>query len=333
MKTMLTIALLACGCAAGAQPPEAIPLWPHGAPGESPLPQAEADTSGPSGALVAGRSVIRLGNVSTPTLSVYSPPAGKNTGAAVLVFPGGGYSILALDLEGSEICEWLNTIGVTGVLVKYRVPAQQNSARKGAPLEDAQRAISMVRHDAAKWHIDPARIGIVGFSAGGHLAANLSTHFEKRSYEAVDDADTVSLRPDFAMLVYPAYLVGRDGALAPELTVTASTPPAFLIQAENDGVGVENSLGYFAALRKNRVPAEMHIYAEGGHGYGLRPTDLPITGWPALAEKWLRHIGMLGQGPAAGEGKSPAPLRSRLRIGFRAATVRDRKGAVGVVIS
>ena len=229
---------------------------------------------------MAGRSVIRLGNVSTPTLSVYSPPAGKNTGAAVLVFPGGGYSILALDLEGSEICEWLNTIGVTGVLVKYRVPAQQNSARKGAPLEDAQRAISMVRHDAAKWHIDPARIGIVGFSAGGHLAANLSTHFEKRSY-----------------------LVGRDGALAPELTVTASTPPAFLIQAENDGVGVENSLGYFAALRKNRVPAEMHIYAEGGHGYGLRPTDLPITGWPALAEKWLRHSGMLGQGTAAGEGK------------------------------
>jgi acetyl esterase/lipase len=241
--------------------------------------------------------VIRLGNVSIPTLTVYSPPAGKNTGAAVLVFPGGGYSILALDLEGSEVCEWLNTIGVTGVLVKYRVPAQQTSARKDAPLQDAQRAISLVRHNAAKWNIDPARIGIVGFSAGGHLVANLSNHFDKRTYEAVDEADTAAMRPDFAMLVYPAYLAGRDGALAPDMSVTASTPKTFLIQAENDGVGVENCLAYFAALRKNRVPAEMHLYAEGGHGYGLRPTAEPITGWPVRAAEWLQHIGMLAPGP------------------------------------
>ena len=168
MKTMLTIALIACGCAAGAQPPEAIPAMAPRAPGESPLPQAEADTSGPKGALVAGRSVIRLGNVSTPTLSVYSPPAGKNTGAAVLVFPGGGYSILALDLEGSEICEWLNTIGVTGVLVKYRVPAQQNSARKGAPLRmrsalsrwcgTTRRNGISIRRASASWAFPPADI-------------------------------------------------------------------------------------------------------------------------------------------------------------------------------
>jgi acetyl esterase/lipase len=296
----LAIALVVFGWAAHAQPREAIPLWPHGAPGESPLPQAEADTSGPSGALVAGRSVIRLGNVSSPTLTVYTPPAGKNTGTAVLVFPGGGYSILALDLEGSEICEWLNTIGVTGILVKYRVPAQQTSARKEAPLEDAQRAISLVRHNAAKWNIDPTRIGIMGFSAGGHLAASLSNHFDKRTYEAIDEADTAVMRPDFAMLVYPAYLAGRDGAIAPDLTVTPSTPTTFLIQAENDGVGVENSLVYFATLRKNRVPAEMHVYAEGGHGYGLRPTADPITGWPVRAAEWLRHIGMLGRNAAPG---------------------------------
>jgi len=299
----LTAALVVFGCTARAQQSEPIPLWPHGAPGESVLPQAEADTSGPRGALVAGKSVIRLGNVSTPTLTVYSPPAGKNTGAAVLVFPGGGYSILALDLEGSEICQWLNTIGVTGVLVKYRVPAQQTSARKDAPLQDAQRAISLIRHDAAKWGIDPARIGIVGFSAGGHLAANLSNRYDQRIYPAVDQADTVSLRPDFAMLVYPAYLAGRDGALAPELNVTPSTPKTLLVQAENDGVGVENSLVYFAALRKNKVPAEMHVYAEGGHGYGLRPTADPITGWPVRAAEWLRHIGVLAGSQSAPAGK------------------------------
>jgi len=299
----ILVALAALGCAAHAQQLAPIPLWPHGAPGESPLTQAEADTSGPKGALVAGRSVIRLGNVSSPTLTVYSPPAGKNTGAAVLVFPGGGYSILALDLEGSEICEWLNTIGVTGVLVKYRVPAQQNSARKDAPLQDAQRAISLVRHSAPRWNIDPTRIGIVGFSAGGHLVANLSNHFEQRTYAAIDEADTASMRPDFAMLVYPAYLAGRDGTPSPELTVTSSTPKTLLIQAENDSVGVENSLVYFAALRKNKVPAEMHVYAEGGHGYGRRPTADPITGWPVRAAEWLQHIGVLGPSRSAPGGK------------------------------
>jgi acetyl esterase/lipase len=274
-------------------------LWPHGAPGDSPLPQPEADTSGPTGALVAGRSVIRLGNVSTPTLTVYSPPAGKNSGAAVLVFPGGGYSILAMDLEGTEICEWLNTIGVTGVLVKYRVPAQPNSPRKAAPLQDAQRAISMVRSNAAKWQIDPARIGIMGFSAGGHLSALLSNHYDKRIYDPIDESDKVSMRPNFTLLIYPAYLVATGDMLAPDMTVTASTPPTFLIQAENDGVRVENSLVYYEALRQKSVKAEMHIYSEGGHGYGLRPTADPITGWPVRAADWLRHIGMLGNAPAA----------------------------------
>jgi acetyl esterase/lipase len=292
-------ALIAFGSAAVAQPSAAIPLWPNGGPGDAPLAKPEADTSGPTGALVAGRSVVRLGNISTPTLTVYSPPAGKNSGAAVLLFPGGGYSILAMDLEGSEICEWLNTIGVTGILVKYRVPAQPTSPRKEAPLQDAQRAISLARSNAAKWHIDPARIGIMGFSAGGHLSALLSNHYDKRIYQPIDEADKVSLRPDFTLLIYPAYLVASGDTLAPDMTITSATPPTFLIQAENDGVRVENSLVYYEALRKNSVKAEMHIYSEGGHGYGLRATNDPITGWPVRAADWLRHIGMLGGAPAA----------------------------------
>jgi acetyl esterase/lipase len=160
-----------------------------------------------------------------------------------------------------------------------------------------------VRRNAPRWNIDPTRIGIVGFSAGGHLVANLSNHFEQRTYAAIDEADTASMRPDFAMLVYPAYLAGRDGTPSPELTVTSSTPKTLLIQAENDSVGVENSLVYFAALRKNKVPAEMHVYAEGGHGYGRRPTADPITGWPVRAAEWLQHIGVLGPSRSAPGGK------------------------------
>ena len=268
-------------------------LWPSAAPGDSGDAGAERLTpQAQSGGIVAGKPIIRLGNVSVPTLTVYKPAPEKDTGGAALVFPGGGYSILAYDLEGSEICEWLNTVGMTGILVKYRVPAQPNSPRKQAPLQDAQRAMSLVRHNAAKWKLDPRRIGVIGFSAGGHLAANLSNNFETRTYEPVDEADSESMRPDFAMLIYPAYLVGqKDENLAPEMKITAQTPPTFLIQAEDDGVRVENSLVYYEALRKAKVPAEMHLYSEGGHGYGLRPTSHAITLWPARASEWLARTG------------------------------------------
>jgi acetyl esterase/lipase len=216
----------------------------------------------------------------------------------VVVFPGGGYTILAMDLEGTEVCQWLNSLGVNCALVKYRVPVRAGLPRHGPPLQDAQRAVGMVRYRAAVWGLDPKRIGVLGFSAGGHLAAALSTNFDTRTYDAVDDADKLSCRPDFTLLIYPAYLTTKSDQgpkLAPELKVTAHTPPSFLIQAEDDSVGVENSLVYYAALRAARVPAEAHLFPIGGHGYGLRSTPQPITGWPHLAEAWLRSLGVLSK--------------------------------------
>jgi acetyl esterase/lipase len=275
----------------------AVSLWPKTAPGEKGDIGPERDTTGPNGALVSGRSVIRLGNVSVPTMTIYRPPNERATGAAVLVFPGGGYSILAMDLEGTEICEWLNSIGITGILVKYRVPARTGQPRWAAPLQDAQRALGVVRKRAAELGLDPKRIGVLGFSAGGHLAAAASNNFDRRTYDVIDEADAVNCRPDFTLLIYPAYLtVKEDGdKVAPELKITSETPPTFLVQAEDDGVRVETSLFYYAALRNAKVPAEMHLYPVGGHGYGLRPSANLVTTWPKRAEEWLRSLGVLGK--------------------------------------
>jgi acetyl esterase/lipase len=255
-----------------------IPLQPAGSSAFNPGPEHDVTTAKDN--LVAGKPVIRLGNVSDPTLTFYPAPASHNSGAAVVVFPGGGYGILALDLEGTEICEWLNTIGVNAALVKYRVPAAPGALRYSAPLIDAQHAFAAVRSHAGEWHIDAHRIGVIGFSAGGHLAALASNS---------------DFRPDFALLIYPAYLATEAdlNLLAPELTVSANTPPTFLLQTEDDGIHVENSLVYYAALKKYKVPAEMHLFATGGHGYGLRKTAEPVTEWPKLAEAWLRARGFL----------------------------------------
>ncbi len=281
--------------AAFAAAPEPILLWPQGAPDEKGNLGKEKDLTKPGDGLVAGQPVIRLGNVSQPTITVYRPPHATDTGAAVIVCPGGAYHILAMDLEGTEVVQWLNSIGVTGVLLKYRVPARPGRPRHEAPLEDAQRALGLVRQRAAEWGVDPRRIGVMGFSAGAHLAATLSNNFEPRVYEPVDAADQTSCRPDFVMLVYPAYLtVEKEGdKLAPELNVTARTPPTFLVQAEDDGVRVENSLFYYLALKKAKVVAELHVYPAGGHGYGLRPSAQTVTTWPARAEQWLRSLGVL----------------------------------------
>ena len=276
----------------------AIPLWPGTPPGEKEALGPEKDTTKSPGPLVAGKTVIRLGPVGTPTMTLYRAPRENNTGATVVVFPGGGYSILAMDLEGTEVCQWLNSVGVNCALVKYRVPVRAGLPRHAPPLQDAQRAVGMVRHRAAEWSLDPKRIGVLGFSAGGHLVAVLSTNYDARTYDAVDDADKVSCRPDFTLLIYPAYLTAKSDhgpILAPELKVTANTPPSFLIQAEDDGVGVENTLVYYAALRTAKVPAEAHLYPTGGHGYGLRSTQNPITGWPRLAEPWMRSLGVLSK--------------------------------------
>lgn len=224
--------------------------------------------------------MVRLANVSDPTLTFYPAPAGKNTRAAVIVFPGGGYRILAWDLEGSEICEWLNSIGVNAALVKYRVPESPDAPRYEAPLEDAKHALTLMREKASEWHLDAHKIGVIGFSAGGHLAAVLSNS---------------DVRPDFAILIYPAYLTQEKdlSVIATELNVSGQTPPTFLVQTEDDPVHVENSLVYYAALKKNKVPAEMHLFATGGHGYGLRKTAEPVTQWPQLAEGWLRSRGLI----------------------------------------
>ena len=278
--------------------PTTLSIWPHGAPGAQPNPPAEIDTTTVKDDLIAGKPVIRLGNVSTPTLTLY-PPAGKNTGAAVVVFPGGGYHILAMDLEGTEVCDWLNSAGIACILVKYRVPGSGPYPKSSAALQDAQRALGTVRSHAGEWHLDPQRIGVLGFSAGAHLAAALSTHFDKRLYDPVDSADRISCRPDFAVIVYPGYLALAEQNFAPnpDIAVTEKTPPSFIVQAEDDPVHVENSTVYFLALKNAKVAVEMHLYAQGGHGYGLRRTALPITTWPESVQTWLHTIQVLPGSP------------------------------------
>ena len=269
-------------------------LWPGAAPGATATLPAEAYTTTAKDGLVAGKPVVRIGNVATPTLTLYSPK-GKNTGAAVVVFPGGGYSILAIDLEGTEVCDWLNTAGINCVLLKYRVPHTGPYPKSAAALQDAQRALGLVRQHAAEWKIDPNRVGVLGFSAGGHLAAAISNHYEQRLYDPIDAADQLSCRPDFAVIVYPGYLALADQNFAPnpDIHPTANTPPTFLVQAEDDPVHVENAVVYFMALKNVKVPSELHVYAQGGHGYGLRRTERPITTWPESVETWLHTIKIL----------------------------------------
>jgi acetyl esterase/lipase len=249
--------------------------------------------------LVGGRPFVFVERVSQPTMTVYSP-VGHNTGAAVVVFPGGGYDVLAIDLEGTEACDWLISKGITCVLSKYRVPCVKTGPYRDCltALQDAQRTVGLVRFHAARWHIDPHKIGVLGFSAGGHMVAAISTHYVKRLYPTVDAADTVSCRPDFAMALYPGHLAvpERNFVLNPDIRVTSRTPPTFLLQAEDDPVDpVENSIVYHAALRRAGVPTEMHLYVKGGHAFGLRSTSFPVTGWPQLAEEWLATIGVISK--------------------------------------
>jgi acetyl esterase/lipase len=276
-------------------PPDPIALWPAEAPGEKGDLGEEKDMTKPKDGLVAGRAVIRLGNVSKPTITLYRPPQEKDTGASVVVCPGGGYSILALDLEGTEICEWLNSIGVTGILLKYRVPARKGLEKYAAAFQDAQRALGLVRFHAKEWNLDPRRVGIMGFSAGGHLSALASTAYDARTYPAVDDADKENCRPDFAMLVYPAWLVVKDDVtkLAPEFKVTPATSPAFIVMTQDDPIKVECAMGYGLALKNAKVAAELHLYPKGGHGYGMRATADDVTHWPERAAGWLKTQGWL----------------------------------------
>jgi acetyl esterase/lipase len=278
-----------------------VPIWP------STMPDAHA-IAGPEYVEKVGNEppgAIRVGKVSQPTMTVYAP-SGKNTAAAVVVFPGGGYWTLYIDLEGTEVCDWLTSKGITCVLLKYRVPGTDSPPRTGAypdspiALEDAQRTLGLVRLHAVEWHVDPHKIGVLGFSAGGHLSAAISTNYEKRLYPPVDAADKESCRPDFAVVLYPGHMqthTSNDYQLNPYVPVTKQTPPTFIVQAEDDQIDpVQNSLVYYMALRDAGVPVEMHLYAHGRHGFGLRRAmEFPITEWPQLAERWLRTIGITSE--------------------------------------
>ncbi len=306
MRDLLSAALAVSSISVAAQQPAwqpapghtQIPIWPNGAPGAPANTPAEIDTTSAKDNLIAGKPLVRLGNVSSPTITYYAPHASGGPAPAmvpaVVVFPGGGYNILAIDLEGTEVCDWLNSAGIACVLLKYRVPGTGPFPKSSAALQDAQRAVGLVRQHAAEWNIDPKRVGVLGFSAGGHLAAAISTHYDKRLYDPIDAADQLSCRPDFAVVVYPGYLaIAEKGMIAnPDIQPTAQTPPTFIVQAEDDPVHVENATTYFLQLKQAKVPAELHIFAEGGHGYGLRKTKLPVTSWPSLVEGWLGTIGV-----------------------------------------
>ena len=303
MRKFLVVAAMVAVCGGAWAQPSGWPvgsghtvltLWPNGAPGANTTTGPEKDTSTATSDLIAGKPLVRLGNVSVPTLTVFAPK-GKNTGAAVVVFPGGGYNILAIDLEGTEVCDWLAARGITCVILKYRVPGTGPYPKSAEALQDAQRAVGLVREHAVEWGVDEKRVGVLGFSAGAHLAAALSTHYEQRLYPRVDAADDLSCRPDFAVVVYPGYLALADKgfAFSPDIPVTKETPPTFLVQAEDDSVHVENAVQYFMALKNAGVPAELHIYAKGGHGYGLRRTELPVTTWPDRVDDWLKTIGVV----------------------------------------
>jgi len=281
--------------------PAEQPIWSMGVPDSTLVTGVETYDDG----------MVR--NVSKPTITVYTPDS-NNTGVAVVVFPGGGYNKLAIDLEGREICQWLASIGVTGVLLKYRVPASgphydaachcEKDPVKPMALQDAQRAVALVRSNAAAWKIDPDKIGVMGFSAGGHLVADVSTNYRRRAYAPMDAIDQISCRPDFGIVFFPGHMsfhANGPYALNRTLPVDKQTPPMFILQAGNDPVDtIQHSLRYYIALKKANVPTEYHIYAEGGHAFGLHKSamnipdfnELPIADWPVLVERWLRTIGM-----------------------------------------
>ncbi len=288
------VAGLSLACAAlGADGPLVLAVWPGKVPGDY-------GTIGEEGfrppSTAPTKDAKWLTNVTKPTITVFRPAKDKNTGAAMLICPGGGYWNLAWDLEGEEVAAWLNRAGITGIVLKYRVPrrpGQPEELPAPGPLLDAQRALSLVRSRAAEWRIDPHRIGIVGFSAGGHLALATGTNFDRRAYEPMDDIDKVDCRPDFVVSVYPGYLEA-NGVLASYIRIPAGTPPVFLVHASDDTMSnAENSVVMYLALKRAGVPTELHVYGAGGHGFGVRKSSRPCSTWPERCIAWLRNLGVL----------------------------------------
>ena len=290
---MILVALVCVTTTALTAEPIELNLWPDRAPGET-------GDAGPERVLdeqPGKRKVIRLTDVSKPTLTVYRPAAEKANGCAVVICPGGGYHILAMDLEGTEIAQWLNSIGVTAVVVKYRVPRRDKEAPHKAPMQDAQRALRLVRKNASAWGIDRDRIGMLGFSAGGHLTVMTGLYPDEVTYPKVDDADDLSARPDFLVPIYAAYLGDPkdDQRLGAHIKVTDETPPMFLAVTQDDAKRGLHAALLFAELTKKGVPAEVHVYTSGGHGYGLRESDDPVSTWHHRCAEWLRRSGWLAR--------------------------------------
>ena len=282
-----TALLLVCLAMARASASEPITwnIWPGQPPGDEAQLGPEFDRTGADGRLVAGRRVIRLTNVSVPTVAIFKPEPEIDTGAAVVIAPGGGHTILAYDLEGTEIAAWLNSIGLTGIVLKYRVPSRDPDQRWLAAAQDGQRAMSLVRGRADEIGIDPDRIGIIGFSAGG-TPVRYAALVRERLYEPVDRYDAVSFRPDFAAPIY-------SGGVPEGATITEESPPFFMVIAHDDRDRSVAVAKLYIALKQANVSAELHIYESGGHGYGLRSTELPVTTWPDRMEEWMRQLGFL----------------------------------------
>ncbi len=287
---MVGLWMVSAEIAWAAEPTSVIHVWSGKAPGEPKDLGAEVTQPPKAGEVPP---TTRVTNISSPTMSVFLPPAEKRNGTSVVICPGGGYRILAWDKEGTEVAAWLNTLGVSAFVLKYRTPTADRQPSWLAPAQDVQRAVSVVRHRASEWNLAEDRIGLLGFSAGGSTAAQAALKSHARLYEVTDDADRTSCRPDFVTLVYPAYLVDDKGQLKADLIVTKESPPMFLAHAFNDGVSCENSVQLFLALKKAAVPADLHIYSAGGHGFGLRPSDQPASTWPQRCEDWMKQRGLL----------------------------------------
>jgi len=279
MKKIITIILMICSFTAFSQKNELIYLWPGKVPGEIKEKQP------PVLATSKNDSILRFAEVTNPAIEVFLPDQATKNGSAVIVCPGGGYGILAYDLEGTEIAAWLNKLGITAFVLQYRIPNKKEGA-----LQDIQRAIRLVRNNAVQWNLDPLKIGVMGFSAGGSLSARASTLFNKKTYPPVDKSDSLSCRPSFTMLIYPAYLdQGPNLTLTSELELSKDVPPIFIFQTADDPYG-NSALVMAGALRNAKLPVELHFLSTGGHGYGLRPGKIAAETWPLLAEKWLNSV-------------------------------------------
>ncbi len=287
MKRLLIFAF-ALACVVGsfatssrADEPTKLNVWPAKAPGDLGPAKQEQWTK------------MKVTNVTVPTLTIFRPEKSKNTGVAIIVCPGGGYTNLMMDYEGEDVAKWLTTQGITGIVLKYRVPAPQGTPRYLPALQDAQRSMSIVRAKAGEWKIDPKRIGMLGFSAGGHLVVATATNFDKRAYEAIDDIDKQNTRPDFVVSIYPGGVIKRNSdQLSEEIHVTSNTPPTFIAQATDDRLS-ENAVFLYLALKRANVPVELHLYSTGGHGFGMKPSDKPCATWPQRMIEWMHVQGVL----------------------------------------